>query len=289
MLWSKCSNKGYILFLLLFYIKNTAFCQTDSVPLQQRGKVYQLNLKYELPVSVVSLGASYWGFQALDRSSAYDADDISRLNPDNINRFDRPAAFYDPSLINRSQANSDLVLNISILSPVLLMIDKQIRKDWLDLLTLYLVSHTVDNALYFAAAFPVRRARPFTYNPEIPLEQKLGVAKSNSFFSGHVSFAATSTFFMAKVFTDYRQIKGWKRVAVFSAAAVPPALVGYYRMRAGKHFRTDVITGFLVGAASGILVPEFHRRISKHNRLTLSPFYTREYSGFTMNVKLGNK
>lgn len=284
--WSKWSTTHYILFLLFLLIRNTAFSQADSSYSKQHEKIYKLHLKYELPVSALALGTSYFGFQALDRSSAYKAADVDRLNPDDINRFDRPIAFMNPALIDRSQKSSDLYLNISILSPVLLMLDKNMRKDWLDLLTLYLVSHTVDNAIYFGAAFPVRRARPYIYNPDIPLDQKVGIAKSNSFFSGHVSFAATSTFFFAKVFTDYRQIRGLKRLAIYTAAAIPPSLVGYYRIKAGKHFRTDVITGFLIGAGTGILVPEFHRRMKKNERVSVSPFYTTEQSGFTLSLKL---
>lgn len=284
MLWSKYVRISCILLLSLFFSVE-ALCQHDSAA-SEKVKLYRMHVKYELPAAVVALGASSFGFQALDRSSAFDPEDVARLDPADINRFDRPAAFKDPALFEQSHKTSDLFLNISILSPVLLMLDKQMRQDWLDLLTLYLVSHTVDNALYFAAAFPIRRARPLTYNEGLTMEEKTGVAKSNSFFSGHVSFAATSTFFLAKVLTDYKQIRGWKRIAIFSAAAVPPALVGHYRMRAGKHFRTDVITGFLIGAGTGIVVPQLHKSIRKSQRMSLSPFYGTEQSGFTLSVKL---
>ena len=50
---------------------------------------------------------------------------------------------------------------------------------------------------------------------------------------------------------------------LFAGAAVPPAVVGYYRMKGGKHFRTDVLAGIAVGAATGILIPELHKRSPK--------------------------
>lgn len=287
MLWSACGKATFALCLFMIVFKNTSFGQTDSIPpKKQKGEIYKLNLKWELPVSAAALGTSIFGFQALDRTSAYDISDVIHLDPNSINSFDRPVAFADPALFKSAQKNSDLFLNISVLSPVVLMIDKQMRKDWLDLLTLYLVSHTVDNAIYFAAAFPIRRGRPLTYNTGLTTEEKTGIAKSNSFFSGHVSFASTSTFFLAKVLTDYKNIKGWKRIGIFAAASIPPAMVGYYRVQAGKHFRTDVILGFLVGAGTGILVPELHRKIKQNNRVALSPFYAPGASGFTMTVKL---
>jgi len=243
-------------------------------------KVYRMYLKYELPGSLAFMTGSFFGFKALDRASVMSESDVLKLNRADVNSFDRPVIDYNPAGFTKAEGRSDFFLNFSIASPVLLALDKRIRKDWLDLVTLYLVSHAVDNTLYFAAAFPVRRARPLTYNPDIPMSFRTGEARSNSFFSGHVSFSATSTFFLVKVFTDYHHIKGWQRVGLYTAAAIPPAMVGYYRMHAGKHFKTDVLLGLVIGGASGILVPELHRKWKEkqHQHLSLQPYFN-PYSG----------
>lgn len=268
--------------VLLLCIHTKASARKDSLA----QEVYRVQPKYELTGAAVFMVASYFGFRELDRRSTFDESDIAKLNINNINAFDRPVARYDPAGFEQAQKHSDLFLNLSIASPVLLMLGKEMRKDWLDLLTLYLVTHAVDNAVYFAAAYPIRRARPFTYNPDIPMYQRTGDAKSNSFFSGHVSFSATSTFFMAKVFTDYYHIKGWKRLALYTAAAIPPGLVGYYRMHAGKHFRTDVILGMVIGASCGILIPELHRGIKGDKHMSLQPYFSPTGAGgFTFNYK----
>ena len=47
---------------------------------------------------------------------------------------------------------------------------------------------------------------------------------------------------------------------LYTVASIPPAFVAAYRMKAGKHFRTDVIAGFVVGGAMGIMIPDLHRR-----------------------------
>ena len=39
-------------------------------------------------------------------------------------------------------------------------------------------------------------------------------------------------------------------------------MTAYLRVRAGKHFLTDVIAGYAVGATIGILVPHLHRNQS---------------------------
>lgn len=270
--------------LLLF---NFAVAQDQpSDTIAKRDKVYNVKWKYELPASGAYIIASSWAFKELDKVAKFDESDVRKLDAANVNWFDRPVIFRDPAGFDKAFDRSDLFLNLSILSPIVLGLDKEIRKDWLDLATMYMVTHAIDNTVYFALAYSIRRPRPLTYNDKLPIEQRVGLAKSNSFFSGHVSFSATSTFFLVKVYTDYHQIKGLKRLLLYAAASVPPGLVGYYRMRAGRHFKTDVIVGYLVGASSGILVPEMHRNKGKNKKVALEPFYTPEYSGVSMKIAL---
>ncbi|GAB3898549.1 hypothetical protein GCM10028803_18180 [Larkinella knui] len=259
--------KIYLTLILWLTHYLVAFGQPDSVS----RSPYRVYRAYELSGSFAILGASIFGYRALDRHSNFNADDVAKLNPARINAFDRPIAYLDPSRFEGAQKRSDRFLNLSIASPILLMLSKDLRKNGLDLLAIYTTTHAVNNLLYFATAFPIRRARPLTYNPAVSITDKTGNAKSNSFYSGHVSFSTTATFFGAKVLTDHYRIKGWKRIAIFSVAAVPPILVGVNRMHAGKHFRTDVMTGFLVGAACGIGVPELHKISRKKGQLSFRP------------------
>ena len=252
----------------------------------QQEDVYDVNFKWELPTSVAFLSASYFGFRELDRYSSLNISDVTALDPNSVNSFDRPVIFNDPSYYDRAHELSDIALNISVGSPIVLLLDRNVRKDWKEVSNMFLMAHTVDNALYFATTFTVRRARPLTYVSNYEIGKRTGDAKSNSFFSGHVSFSATSTFFAAKVYTDYHQIKSWKRLLIYAGAAIPPSIVGYYRMKAGKHFRTDVIVGLLVGAASGIIVPELHRNKYKNAKLSFQPFNFQNYKGVTLNWKL---
>ena len=262
--------KVYLSILVLLIQCLPVFGQLDSAS----RSPYRVYRAYELPASLVVLGASFFGYRQLDRYASFTADDIAKLNPTRINAFDRPVASFDPARFEAAQQRSDRFLNLSIASPLLLMLSNRIRPKGLDVLTLYTTAHAVNNLLYFATAFSIRRARPLTYNPAIPVSEKIGNAKSNSFYSGHVSFSTTATFFGAKILTDFYHIKGWKRVAVFSGAAIPPILVGFNRMNAGKHFRTDVLTGFLVGAACGIAIPEIHRISRKTGHLSVRPEFT---------------
>lgn len=267
--------------LLLCIACLCSFGQKES----EQQKIYRVHLGYEVPASVACIALSTVGFKQLGKVATLSESEAAALNPYSINSFDRPIAFLNPSGFENASKKSDLFLNVALFSPALLAIDKKMRHDWLDLLTMYAVTHAVDNALYFVAQFSIRRARPFTYNPEVALQDKVGEGKTNSFFSGHTGFAAASTFYAAKVYTDYHHIKGWKRIMWYGIASVPPAVVGFYRTRAGKHFKTDVIAGFIAGATSGILVPELHRIKKKNNHLSFAPFYSGDASGITATLQ----
>ena len=65
-------------------------------------------------------------------------------------------------------------------------------------------------------------------------------------------------FFAAKVFNDFNPESPLVPY-IWGVSAAIPALVGYYRIVAGKHFLSDVLLGYTLGAAAGILVPELHK------------------------------
>ena len=80
---------------------------------------------------------------------------------------------------------------------------------------------------------------------------------------------AAATFLTAKVFSDLNPDSRAKPY-VWAAAAVIPASVGYLRMKAGQHFITDNIVGYALGAGTGILVPQLHKRLNNTN-LSIAP------------------
>jgi len=108
---------------------------------------------------------------------------------------------------------------------------------------------------------------------------------TDSFFSGHVSLTASATFFMAKVFSDYHPQLGAKKWLLYTAALVPPALVGYGRYRGLMHFPSDILLGFTIGATVGILVPHLHKTAKEENSsLSVIPF-TGEYTGLKVSLR----
>jgi membrane-associated phospholipid phosphatase len=261
------------------------YSQTDSSTRGQE-KIYKISIKYELPAATAGLVLfSTVGLPAVIKNAVVTEADLAKLDPADVHWFDRPVIFNQKTY-SSAISSSDIFLNSSLIAPVLLALDKKLRKDWIELVSMYLVTHAINNTIFLGTVSTVHRVRPLVYNTALPVSERTGDAKSNSFYSGHVANAAASTFFIVKVFTDYHHIKGWKRIALYSAAAVPPVLIGNYRMRAGRHFRSDVIAGFLVGATCGIVVPELHR-IKKQKHLSIEPFYSPQNMGVTFRLTLG--
>jgi len=116
-------------------------------------------------------------------------------------------------------------------------------------LSTLMLTDAVKNAL--------RRNRPFVYFDGAPLAERMEADARKSFFSGHASLTACNTFYAAKVWSDLHPNSRWKPV-VWSAATAVPAYVAWQRVQAGKHYPSDVLVGFAVGAAVGYLIPQLH-------------------------------
>jgi membrane-associated phospholipid phosphatase len=126
----------------------------------------------------------------------------------------------------------------------------------------------------------VLRPRPFLYQGSAaPLEEQLKPDARFSFFSGHTAFPATALFFGASVFSGYHPDSKLKPL-VWTLAAVGPMMTGFLRIKAGKHFPTDVATGYVLGAGIGLLVPWLHRSKDRPRSWNLAP----TGNGITFNL-----
>lgn len=81
-----------------------------------------------------------------------------------------------------------------------------------------------------------------------------------SFYSGHTSTVAASTFAVAHMVAWSEPHPTWVRVVVpYALATAATTTVGALRVEAGQHFPSDVIVGGVVGATVGVVIPELHR------------------------------
>ncbi|MGA2296439.1 MAG: phosphatase PAP2 family protein [FCB group bacterium] len=209
--------------------------------------------------------------------------EIINLNRDVINSFDKWALKQDPSKSGFYSNLSENLLTVITLSPALMLFDKTIRQDWLDVLLMYLETMAISNDVYvfsFLGPNYQNKFRPKVYYDAIPMDQRTVGGNRNSFYSGHTASASAASFFIAKVFTDYHPELGAYKYLVYTAAAIPPLILGYCRIRSLHHFPSDILVGFGVGALCGIVVPEFHRLQDKN--ISLGLFASPEATGITL-------
>ncbi|WP_017732831.1 phosphatase PAP2 family protein [Nafulsella turpanensis] len=226
-------------------------------------------------ISAAGVGLSYWGLRLMMKKKAVTEEELQWMdaNPEaaraDIPFFDRWAIdFYVPEA--RANQISDIPFYASFGLPFLFLADERTRSDAGQIGLLYLETMAITGALFAQVNGRVNRKRPNVYSPEASMEIRRDDKSQNSFYGGHITATAAATFFTAKVFNDYFPDSPAKPY-VWAGAAAVPALVGYYRMRAGKHFLSDNLIGYAIGAGVGILVPHLHKEVEN---LSLSPGQT---------------
>ncbi len=211
-----------------------------------------------------SLGVSAYGLVSVINKDDLTLQELQDLNEDDIIGIDRWAAGYRSESANRL---SDIPFYTSFATPFLFLFNQQTRKDAGQLSVLFVETMATTSALFTVTAGLVQRSRPLVYDPTLEIGERLDNDNQRSFYSGHVAASAAATFFAAKVFSDYFPDSKAKPF-VWAGAALTPAVVGYFRIESGNHFLTDVLLGYGLGAAAGILVPELHKK--KDNNLKVS-------------------
>jgi membrane-associated phospholipid phosphatase len=249
--------------------------------------MYQMNHKIEIPITLGLFVATPLALYVFKNKTPLNSSQIASLDKNDIWKIDRMAVeqTYSATFHKNIRTTSDLVRNTSVFLPAILCFDKNVRKDLFNLVFLYLETQAINSSLYaFAGVTFVKRKRPFVYYSEVPLESKFGPGAQDSFFSGHVSTAATASFFLAKVYIDYHPEVKNKKWILYASALIPPAAVGYYRYKALRHFPSDILVGIVVGAATGILVPSLHKvKLGKKQNLSLVP-YTAGRTGLSVQL-----
>lgn len=228
---------------------------------------YTLQTNTELRLVAVGAGLNIIGVMLKDEIDPFTGKELELLDHGRIPGFDRHVLDnYSPTAAH----SSDLTRNICIAMPLLLAAGRP-RSEIGKLGVLLGETYLLVNGVTFVAKTAFKRPRPFVYNADVPYGEKTKLNAQMSFFSGHTSISSGLSFFAAKVFSDYYPESKLKPV-IWTVAAVVPAFTAYYRVKAGKHFVSDVIAGYLIGAAGGILVPAMHKTHRKASFGSVSMF-----------------
>jgi len=292
-------------FLAALIICSNAFCSSpdSTVKISDsavkhlkpiKTKVYRINYFVEGTVIVVGMVGDLFAIPRLKSKAALSDSEVRFANTDQqknlINTVDK-WSLHQPTSDRTlwKKISDDGEIGIFLL-PSLLMIDKNIRKDWLHILFMYVEGHTLTFTFYnYTPLGPYfqNRYRPAVYYPELGLKAQEDPNNRNSFYSGHVASCTYSTFFMVKVYCDYHPNIGAAKYLLYLAASVPPLFMGYARIRSLDHFPSDIAVGFGLGAVLGIVVPALHK-IPGNKHLSMSLSTSPDMVGVSLCWKLSN-
>lgn len=247
---------------------------------------YYTEFKRQLPFLISSTAVYASGFilAAVNKHEKLTEEDIMKLDKDQVNKFDRiSTGYWSPAT---AKASDYVLFGITVL-PVVFLSEHHTKSDIAPLAIMAAEAYLFNYGVTTICKNLTKRTRPYVYNPDVPIDQKLGLGNRESFFSGHTSQTAAATFLFANVISDYHpNMRPGLKAGLWIFATAVPAVEGYLRMRAGKHYPSDVITGFAIGAASGWVIPRLHRYQKLHYKYGLGFLPVKDGMTITLCIRL---
>ena len=225
---------------------------------------------------VVALTAS-----AVDNNlSGLSISEINGLNKNQINPIDRVTA----GLYSKTQSKiSDVLVGGAIVSPLLLLFDDHAGKDVGTISTMYLETVLFSTFVPSYGKGAAKRIRPYAYGSKALLSDKQDADTRRSFFSGHATWAFSTTMFFANVYTDYHPDTPYKEY-IWGGAIGLASAVSILRITSGAHFLSDVIVGAAVGSTIGYTIPYIHRNTT--TKLSFQPLILPDYHGMVFSYRI---
>jgi membrane-associated phospholipid phosphatase len=240
--------------------------EPKAAELKPAGRVtFQSDPIADGAIIVVSLGSA--GLLEVINSTG-------EIRPQQIDKnFDRSQLFFiDRAAVNNKiHPSAGTLSNIGLgvagvyaaLDPVFSGMREQSVQTGLVDAIMYAETVSLTLALTNIVKMAVRRPRPIAYveaeaNKGDPNYSNSSTDSSLSFFSGHASM--TGAIGATATYLAFARSPGtWRPWVTLTLATTVSTLTSIYRVRAGKHFPTDVLAGTFAGAGIGIVVPHLHR------------------------------
>ncbi len=231
-------------------------------PAQTFTSPYKISLGVDVPVC--TNGVALLGVSSLIGTTWHipPVSVINHLNRDSVNQFDRSATRQNSKLCGYL---SDAALYTSVALPLLQLVNKNTRKDFGKVAGISAETFVVNLAITDLFKETIKRKRPLLYNENVPVNKKYKKDNFKSFYSGHTSTVSAMSYSFAEMYAGYNPHSKLKPL-VWSTCAAFPLLTGVLRYKAGKHFWTDVITGYIAGAVVGLATPYVHSTSLRYNQ-----------------------
>jgi len=177
--------------------------------------------------------------------------DLNRFGPDDSVRtnFSVAAAHL-----------SDKMLAIDVTMPLFLQMSQGFDTSMGNATLIYMEAQAFNLLAANTAKIIVRRPRPYTHSKDprvLAFMDRQGSDAYASFYSGHASTSFTSASAGSLLYAA-RTDELVARHTVWGFSFLLAGMTAQLRVRAGRHYRTDVWTGAIGGIATGLLVPALH-------------------------------
>ncbi len=280
-------KKLFHLFLCSLFLINNLHAQDSSSATQETTKIknqdysgspYHTSFKKDAPIIAVGLGLTYLGNTLIKNKKELTPAELATKTRDKVPFFDRGnVGFYDKEI---DKASYIPFLSSFAMPLAMILINKNESRNASQILVLYIESLSVTSSLFTLTDGILSRSRPLVYGTLASPQERMNKNNQRSFFAGHTAATASATFYAAKIFHDLNPSSKAKPY-VWAVAAAVPAVVGYMRYKSGFHFLSDNLLGYAVGAASGILIPEWHKSKASKN-VSFVPQSEKDFRGFSI-------
>ena len=166
-----------ILFSLLFF--NSTISQSPY-----KMKLGKEAILYGTGLTTIALGRN-WS----NGSPFFTTDELSSLDPNDVNRLDRIAI---NNFSHTADKASDYLLYTGFAMPYLFLTGKETRNDFGKIMLLYGEAFCLNSGVTLMSKSLFRRPRPYSFNAGITAEYKLSREAKTSFISGHTSMTVLS-------------------------------------------------------------------------------------------------
>ena len=249
---------------------------------ESKKHLFELKTAREIVLLSVGAGLNLYNAHLQSNVDPLTPDQIMALDPEQVNPFDRKTIDR-----YREIGTGDLMLYASFVIPfavpLTLYKGEEHKSDWKVWAVMMSEVLLINSGLNGVLKSSVLRTRPFVYNPDVDMELKTDKKARYSFYSAHTATTAALTFFTARLFSSHLTDTKSKSL-IWTGAALYPAIVGLARQNTGRHFRTDILTGYIFGAFIGYIMPDLHR--IGNDRFAFRPSFGEDTFQFFLSYSL---
>lgn len=166
----------------------------QGVPaLKEPDPVFIFSLKKDLPIlagsGAMAIGGTLLKYSVPPLTEAQ----LAALDPASVNSFDRIA--IEQYRVSDAYL-SDYLLFLSYAAPFSVLASRPVRREFGPVLVMYAETAALVGGLTGLSKGFFKRNRPFTYNPDALMADRLSQGARHSFFSGHVPIHLPFVFFL---------------------------------------------------------------------------------------------